>query len=93
MPNPQDDATNLFLECYGDYIKAKDKKNPHMTWLKAVHCRGYLQELTLVPHKAPKKEEDVVQDIFGAFVTKEQAADIYRDLYDDSRSYPQREEK
>jgi hypothetical protein len=51
--------------------------------LKAVHCREQLQKIG-----DPSNEAQICQDLFAGFVTKEQAAKIYRDLYEDSRSYP-----
>jgi hypothetical protein len=83
MSNSQDHYRNLFLEYYEDYIDAKDKKQPLKTWLKAVHCREQLQKIG-----DPSNEAQTCQDLFAGFVTKEQAAKIYRDLYEDSRSYP-----
>jgi hypothetical protein len=83
MSNSQDHSRNLFLEYYEDYIDAKDKKQPLKTWLKAVHCREQLQKIG-----DPSNEAQTCQDLFAEFVTKEQAAKIYRDLYEDSRSYP-----
>jgi hypothetical protein len=83
MSNGQDHSRNLFLEYYEDYIDAKDKKQPLKTWFKAVHCREQLQKIG-----DPGNEAQTCQDIFAAFVTKEQAAEIYQDLYEDSRSYP-----
>jgi hypothetical protein len=66
-----------------DYVDAKDKKQPLKTWLKAVYCREQLQKIG-----DPSNEAQTCQDLFAGFVTKEQAAKIYRDLYEDSRSYP-----
>jgi len=84
MSNSHDHSRNLFFEYYEDYIDAKDKKQPLKTWLKAVHCREQLQKLG-----DPSNEAQTCQDLFAGFVTKEQAAKIYRDLYGDSRSYPE----
>ena len=81
---PNDDPRNLFLQYYGEYIDAKEQNHPNMTWLKAVHCRAQLQKIG----GDPDKEAQICRDIFTAFVPKEQAEKIYRDLYDDSRSYP-----
>jgi hypothetical protein len=41
----------------------------------------------------PSKEAEICENIFAAFVGKEQAVQIYRDLRDDSRSYPQQQGK
>ena len=83
MSNSQDHYRNLFLEYYEDYIDAKDKKRTLKTWFKAVHCREKLKKIG-----DPGNEAQTCQDIFAAFVTKEQAAGIYHDLYEDSRSDP-----
>ena len=78
-----EDPKNLFLQYYGDYLDAKEKNHPLVTWLKAVQCRGQLQK-----SGGPDKEAQICQDIFRAFVTKEKAEEIYLELYNDSRSYP-----
>ena len=83
MSNSQDHPRNLFLEYYEDDIDAKDKKQPLKTWLKAVHCREQLQKIA-----DPSNEAQTCRDLFAGFVTNEQVAKIYRDLYEDSRSYP-----
>ena len=78
-----DDPKNLFLQYYGEYIEARERNHPLMTWLKAVHCRAQLQKIG-----TPDKEEQICENIFTGFVTKEKAEEIYRDLFNDSRSYP-----
>jgi hypothetical protein len=79
-----EDPKNLFLQYYGDYLDTKERNQPNVTWLKAVLCRAQLQKIG----DNPEKEEQICQDIFRAFVTKEKAEEIYRELYDDSKSYP-----
>jgi hypothetical protein len=83
MPNSLDDATTLFLVSYEKYLAAKEQNSAVMTWLKAVQCRTQLQKMGGV-----SKEAEICENIFAAFVGKEDAAKIYRDLCDDSRSYP-----
>jgi hypothetical protein len=82
-----DDPKNLFLQYYGDYLDAKEKNHPLVTWLKAVHCRSQLQKIA-DSGDSPGKEAQICRDIFTAFVTKEKAEEIYLELYNDSRSYP-----
>jgi hypothetical protein len=82
-----DDPKNLFLQYYGDYLDAKERNHPLITWLKAVQCRAQLQKFGDTGD-SPGKEAQICQDIFRAFVTKEKADEIYQDLYTDSRSYP-----
>ena len=54
-----------------------------MIWLSAVGCRRELQKMGDLAKKAKH-----CQKIFEPFVGKKQAEQIYRDLCDDSRSYP-----
>ena len=54
-----------------------------MIWLSAVGCRRELQKMGDLA-----KEAKYCQKIFEPFVGKKQAEQIYRDLCDDSRSYP-----
>jgi hypothetical protein len=88
MPTPPDDPLATFLEYYGKYWDAKQANQPIKTWLLAIHCRSQLQKMG--DHS---KEAEICENIFAAFVGKEQAVQIYRDLRDDSRSYPQQQGK
>ncbi len=83
MPTSQDDPLTTFLLYYEEYFAAKEAKHPHKIWLHAIRCRSQLQKMG-----DPSNEAQICQDLFAGFVTKEQAAKIYRDLYEDSRSYP-----
>jgi len=78
-----EDHTSRFLEYYGQYLTAKRQKEPHMIRLSAVGCRKELQKMGDLA-----KEAKYCQKIFEPFVGKKQAEQIYRDLCDDSRSYP-----
>lgn len=86
MPNPQDDPLATFLQYYDEYSDAKEADHPRKTWLYAVFCRSQLQKMG-----DTVKEAEICENIFRPFMTQEKAAEIYRDLYDDSRSYPQRQ--
>jgi len=83
MSKIPEDPTSRFLEYYGEYLTAKRQKEPQMIWLSAVACRRELQKMG-----DPVKEAKYCQKIFEPFVGKKQAEQIYRDLCDDSRSYP-----
>lgn len=83
MPNPQDDPLNTFLECYGKYLDAREANQPMKSWLLAIQCRLQLQKMG-----DPRKEAQICENIFEAFVGKEQAVQIFRDLCDNSRSHP-----
>ncbi len=74
-----DDPMNLFLQCYGEYIDAKEGNHPLMAWLKAVHCRTQLQKIGDVGD-SPSNELQNFQDIFRAFVTEKKAKEIYLGL-------------
>jgi hypothetical protein len=64
-----EDPKNLFLQYYGDYLDAKEKNHPLVTWLKAVQCRAQLQKIG-DRGDSPGKEAQICQDIFEAFVSK-----------------------
>ena len=83
MSKIPEDPTSRFLEYYGQYFTAKRQKEPHMVWLHAVACRRELQKMGDLA-----KEAKFCQKIFEPFVGKKQAEQIYRDLCDDSRSFP-----
>ena len=83
MSKIPEDPTSRFLEYYGQYLTAKRQKEPQMIWLSAVGCRRDLQKMGDLA-----KEAKFCQKIFEPFVGKKQAEQIYRNLCDDSRSYP-----
>ena len=85
MSKIPEDPTSRFLEYYGKYLTAKRQKEPQMIWLSAVGCRRELQKMGDLA-----KEAKYCQKIFEPFVGKKHAEQIYRDLCDDSRSYPVR---
>ena len=82
MSKVPEDPTSRFLEYYAQYFTAKRQKEPHIVWLSAVACRRELQKMGDFA-----KEAKFCQKIFGPFVGKKQAEQIYRDLCDDSRSF------
>jgi hypothetical protein len=71
------------FDLYEKYQKAKKKNGPYI-WGKAITCREYLHKIN-----DSKKELDTFREIFGEFMSKEQATESYRELCRDSRSYPQ----
>ena len=88
MPTSRDDPKSRFLDYYGRYLEAKERKQPPLTWLNAVSCRMELLKMGDLAEEAR-----FCGNIFKGFVTQEQAQQIYRELYDDSRSYPQQQGK
>jgi hypothetical protein len=78
-----EDPTSRLLEYYGQYVTAKRQNEAKMIWLSAVGCRRQLQKMGYLD-----KEAKYCQKIFEPFVGKKQAEQIYRDLCDDSRSFP-----
>jgi hypothetical protein len=84
MSKIPEDPTSRFLEYYGEYLAAKRQKEPQMIWLSAVACRRELQKMG-----DAAKEAKFCQKIFEPFVGNKQAEQTYRDLCDDSRSFPQ----
>jgi hypothetical protein len=83
MSRIPEDPTSRLLEYYGQYVTAKRQKEAKMIWLSAVRCRRELQKMGDLA-----KEAKYCQKIFEPFVGKKQAEQIYRDLCDDSRSFP-----
>ena len=88
MPTSRDDPKSRFLDYYGRYLEAKERKQQLLIWLNAVHCT--LEPLKMGDHT---EEARFCGNIFKGFVTQEQVQQIYRELYDDSRSYPQQQGK
>jgi len=90
MPNIADDPGGRFLEYYGRYLLTKQQKEPQMIWLNAVACRTELQKMG---EPVTAKEAQFCENVFKGFVTKKQAEQIYRDLCDDSKSYPAKSDR
>ena len=88
MPKPKQDPEATFLLYYEAYSNAKEANQRMATWLHAVRCRKQLQEMG-----GPSKEAETCEKIFADIVPKKEAAKIFRDLYGDSRSYPQQQAK
>jgi hypothetical protein len=81
-----DDLRNQFLTNFGKYYEAKEGGEPRLTWLYSVYCRMQLQKLAAIPHKVPKDEADVIEEIFAGILTKQQAAEIHSELLTDSKN-------
>jgi hypothetical protein len=82
----KDAIKDLFLQYYAKYYEAKEQQYPRLTWLYAVYCRAEIQKLALLPHKAPKDEEDVFQKIFEEqMLSKEPIKHLYSELCHDSK--------
>ena len=69
---------------YEKYQKAK-KKNGPVIWAKAVLCREYIQQIA-----DPDKEADAFEEILTESTTKKQATESFRELCEDSKSYPRK---
>jgi len=69
-----------FLVLYEKYQKAK-KKNGPVIWAKAVLCRKYLQKIA---------DSDKEADIFAEMFAGEKPAESFRELCEDSKSYPRK---
>ena len=69
---------------YEKYQKAK-KKNGPVIWAKAVLCREYIQKIA-----DSDKEADTFEEILAGSTTKKQAAESFRELSEDSKSYPRK---
>jgi len=84
MANVSDSCKKHFLVLYEKYQKAK-KKNGPVIWAKAVLCREYIQKIA-----DPDKEADTFEEILAGSTTKEQAAESFRELCEDSKSSPRK---
>jgi hypothetical protein len=89
MAESTDDHRKLFFQYYEKYYEAKEHQHQHpqLACLYAVYCRIQLQKLAAVPHQPPKEEAALMQDMFAGVLNKELAAEIYSDLYADSKSF------
>ena len=67
-----------FLVLYESYQKAK-KKNGPVIWARAVLCREYLEKIA-----DPDKEADIFEEMFAG----EKPTESFRELCEDSKSYP-----
>ncbi len=85
MAESTDDHRKLFFQYYE--AKERQHQHPQLARLYAVYCRIQLQKLAAVPHQPPKEEAALIQDMFAGVLNKEQAAEIYSDLYADSKSF------
>jgi hypothetical protein len=78
-PSFPDDPASRFLDYYGQFLIAKRQEQPQMIWLNALACRKELQKM-----RDPANEAQHCEMIFKGFVTQEKAAEIYRELYEES---------
>ena len=81
LPTFPDDPACRFLEYYQRYLIAKGQQNREMIWLCAVACRIELGKMG-----DPTEEAQNCQNLFKGFVSQDGAAQMYRELYDDSRT-------
>ena len=81
MPDFPNDPATRFLDYYGRYLIAKSQKESDMIWLCAVACRRELRKMG-----DPAKEAQFCESVFEGLVRQEKAAQIYRELYDNSLS-------
>jgi hypothetical protein len=82
MPNIPDDPKKVLQKFYEEYKKAKEA-NHRETFANAINVIGQLQEIGGVGN-----EENTFREILGVFMTAEQAAEEYRNILRDSKSYP-----
>ena len=78
MASVSDSWRKHFLVLYESYQKAK-KKNGPVIWARAVLCREYLEKIA-----DPDKEADIFEEMFAG----EKPAESFRELCEDSKSYP-----
>ena len=84
MPTFPDDPTRRFLEYYQQYLIANGQQNREMIWFCAVICRIELRKMG-----DPTEEAQNCQNLFKGFVSQKGAAQMYRQLYDDSQTLSQ----
>src|SRR5262249_11639209 len=77
------DPASGFSDYYGRFLIATRKNQPQMIRLNALACRKELQKVG-----DPAKEAQYCKMIFEGFVNQEKAAEIYRELYEESNRYP-----
>jgi len=80
MVSVSDSCRKHFLVLYEKYQKAKKKNGPAI-WAKAVLCREYLEKIA-----APDKQADIFEEMFAG----EKPAESFRELCEDSKSYPRK---
>jgi hypothetical protein len=78
MVSVSESCRKHFLALYESYQKAK-KKNGPVIWAKAVLCKEYLEKIA-----DPDKEADIFEELFAG----EKPAESFRELCEDSKSYP-----
>jgi hypothetical protein len=81
-PSFLDGPASRFLDCYGQFLIAKRQEQPQMIWLNALACRKELQKMG-----DPAYEAQHCEMILKEFVSQEKAAEIYRELYEESSRY------
>ena len=86
-PSFPDDPASRFLDYYGQFLIAKRQEHPQMIWLNALACRKELQKMG-----DPANEAQHCEMIFKGFVSQEKAAEIYRELYEESSRYLNQQE-
>jgi hypothetical protein len=84
MPPFPGDPASRFLDYYQRYLIAKGQQNGEMIWLCAVVCRIELRKMG-----DPTEEAENCQKLFKGFVSQKGAAQMYRELYDDSQTLSQ----
>jgi len=77
----------VFLDYYGQYLIAKRQNEAKAIWSNAVACRKELQKMG-----DPGKEAQFCEMIFEGFVSREKAAKIYLQLYEESNRHPKQQE-
>ena len=86
-PSFPDDPASRFLDYYGQYLIAKRQNEAKAIWSNAVACRKELQKMG-----DPGKEAQFCEMIFEGFVSREKAAKIYLELYEESNRHPKQQE-
>ena len=86
-PSFPDDPASRFLDYYGQYLIAKRQNEAEAIWSNAVACRKELQKMG-----DPGKEAQFCEMIFEGFVSREKAAKIYLELYEESNRHPKQQE-
>jgi hypothetical protein len=86
-PSFPDDPASRFLDYYGQFLIAKREKQPQLIRLNALACRKELQKMG-----DSAKEAHYCEMIFEGFVSREKAAKIYLELYEESNRHPKQQE-
>jgi hypothetical protein len=76
------DSEDSFFEHYEKYIVARQRKETLLIWLHTVYCRRKLQELGSTSF--PKSEEEIMENLFVAFVPKQDVSSMHKGLVEDS---------